>query len=514
MDFVRRILLWTIKDFCVYLKSICQIVKVGINIGWRLVGDWISLLWMRIMINRYIKTLYMVIICLVLTAATAVGAEPQRFVQDRFAIGFWVDPPVGEDLDRRYAEIAEANFTLVFGNFSSRTPAQVRRQLELCRKYDMKALVAGARQKPQYLLTGPACWGYLLYDEPNTEKFDYLRELVKSVRKARPGHLAYINLYPNYANAKQLGADSYEEYVQRFADEVDVDVLSMDHYPLMRPGADARKTYCQNLEVMRKVSLAKNIPFWNFFNVMPFGPHSDPTEAQIRWQVFTSLVYGAKGVLYFCYWTPSGPEFPKGGAIITREGRRTRHYDQARRINGALKQLAPTLMKLTSTAVYRIKQTDDATKLLADAPIKITPPGEYLIGVFRHNDGRQAVLLNNYHFAYTAWPTVEFKAGLKDVVEICPKTGKEVALVDDSPAMEGLQLSLDAGAGRLFLFPAINQTATKTEKPAAKQNPIPGHMLGSEQEFNEQMAYISDQDFFQALNLNCGVVLKDESNAN
>jgi hypothetical protein len=389
-----------------------------------------------------------------LTTATAgVGAEPQRFVQDRFAIGFWVDPPADEEMEKRYAEIAEANFTLALGNYRARTPEQVRRQLALCEKYGLKALVAGARQKPQSLLTGPACWGYLLYDEPNTEKFGYLRGLVKSVRDARPGHLAFINLYPNYATDEQLGAASYADYVKRFADEVEVDVLSMDHYPLMRPGADARKTYCQNLEVMREVSLAKNIPFWNFFNTMPFGPHSDPTEAQLRWQIYTSLAYGAKGVLYFCYWTPRGSEFPKGGAIITAEGRRTRHYDQARRINGALKRMGPTLMKLKSTAVYRVQHSDDPAKVLADAPVQVTTPGEYLIGVFGHSDGRRAVLLNNYHFAYTAWPTVEFKANLKDLVEICQKTGNEIAVIDDSPAMEGLQLSLDAGAGRLFLLP-------------------------------------------------------------
>ena len=38
----------------------------------------------------------------------------------------------------------------------------------------------------------------------------------------------------------------------------------------------------------------------NYFNSMVFGGKRDPTEAQIRWQVFTSLAYGAKGVLYFC----------------------------------------------------------------------------------------------------------------------------------------------------------------------------------------------------------------------
>ena len=36
---------------------------------------------------------------------------------------------------------------------------------------------------------------------------------------------------------------------------------------------------------------ASPIPVWIFFNNMPFGSHGDPTEAQLRWQVFTALAY-------------------------------------------------------------------------------------------------------------------------------------------------------------------------------------------------------------------------------
>ena len=134
------------------------------------------------------------------------------------------------------------------------------------------------------------------------------------------------------------------------------------------------------LEVMREVSMKKGIPFWNFFNVMPYGPHADPTEAQLRWQVFTSIAYGAKGVLYFCYWTPRGDEFPKGGAIIAADGRKTRHYDQARRINRALRNLGPTIMKLSSLKTVRVKPADDAATLPTDMPVKSLTPGDYLIG--------------------------------------------------------------------------------------------------------------------------------------
>jgi len=394
------------------------------------------------------------VVCVALVAlAGRASAQTARFAPDRFAIGFWVDPPIGDDADARYAEIAEAHFTLVIGGFGGNTPELVRRQLELCEKHGLVAVVATAGLPLDQLPDGDACWGYSLRDEPNAADFPALADAVRAIREARPGRLAYINLFPNYANPAQLGTNTYDEYVRRFVDEVDVDVLSMDHYPLMRPDADGRDGYCANLEIMRRESLRKGIPFWNFFNAMPFGPHYDPTESQLAWQIYTSIAYGAKGVLYFCYWTPRGDEFPKGGAIITAEGRRTRHYEQAKRLNREIQNLGPTLMELTSTDVIRVPSDAGPDALSADVPIRPVTPGDYLIGLFDHRDGRRAVLLNNYDPNYTSWPTVELAVDIAQVVEIDPATGGEAPVVDDSPDMEGLQLSLDAGKGRLFLLP-------------------------------------------------------------
>ena len=382
-------------------------------------------------------------------------AEPQRFVQDRFAIGFWVDPPADENMDRHYADIAAANFTMVIGGFGANNPERVRRQVKLCEKYDLKGVVDRGGLPPDQLPDSPAVWGYQIRDEPHLKDFPDLRQMVDAVRAARPGKLSFINLYPDYASGQMLGTETYDEHVSRFVKDVDVDVLSMDHYPLMKPSADTRYKYCRNLVVMRKYALRQGIPFWNFFNVMPFADRYDATEAQLRWQVYTSLAYGARGVMYFCYWTPRGSDFVKGGAIITLEGRKTRHYDQAKRINRAIKNLGPVLMQLTSTGVYRVGPDDEPGKLLARTPIRrLTAGDDYLIGVFRHADGRRAVLINNYSYTFTTWPTVAFDVPAEDVREVCRATGREIPAVDDSPAMEGLQVSLDSGEGRLFLLPA------------------------------------------------------------
>ncbi len=383
---------------------------------------------------------------------SSADAQP-RFHQDEFCIGFWVDPPAEEDWDARYREIAEANFTVVLGFFGGRTIEAATRQLEMCERYGLKAILWHVTDDPAQLPDGPACWGYGLRDEPNAADFPALAERVAALREARPGKLGYINLFPNYATPAQLGTETYEEHLRQFIQVVNPDVLSMDHYPLMTPSADTRAAYLENLAAMREASLEAGIPFWNFFNTMPFGPHFDPTEAQLRWQIYSSLAYGAKGVLYFCYWTPRGGEFAKGGAIITAEGIRTRHYDQARRINAELKALGPTLLALTSTGVRRLPRGEPSAPLLEGSAVASITDGDYLIGEFIHADGRRAVLLNNYDFAYTSWPTVEFAAPLAEVREVDRTTGGERPVLDDSPDMEGLQASLDAGEGRLFLLP-------------------------------------------------------------
>lgn len=395
--------------------------------------------------------------CLVVLFVSSAPAQ-ERFTQDRFAIGLWVDPPMDDQAEARYRELAEANFTMVIGGFGG---GEAIRQAELCEQFGLKLIASGRGAEPGALVDGPAVWGYGLRDEPNASDFPQLRAQADAVRGARPGKLPYINLFPNYATAEQLGTPTYEEHVRQFIETVQPEVLSMDNYPRFHPDHDSRTAYCDNLEVFRTQSQAAGIPFWNFFNTMPYGPHTDPTEGQLRWQIYTSLAYGARGVMYFCYYTPGGGEFPKGGAIIQRDGRRTRHYYEAQRINAELKSLGPALMALRSTAVIHLDESagDVAAEKLSGQPIvdlardKVDPPLDLLAGCFQHEDGRRAVLLNNYRFAYTAWPTVQFDVPAESVLEVDKATGQETPVVDDSPAMEGLQISLGAGDGRLFLLP-------------------------------------------------------------
>lgn len=407
--------------------------------------------------NRPAPSLVLLVLAAIALASLTCPAQ-ERFKQDRFAIGLWVNPPVDDRAEARYQDVADANFNMVIGGFGG---GEHDKLVELCEKLDLKLIGYSGGTDPATLPDSPAVWGYALRDEPGADDFPALREQADAVRRARPGKLPYINLFPNYAVPSQLDTPTYDEHVRKFMEVVQPEVLSMDNYPQFHPGRDGRAVYCDNLDTFRTHSMKAGVPFWNFFNIMPYGPHTDPTEGQIRWQIYTSIAYGAKGVMYFCYYTPQGAEFPKGGAIIHADGRKSRHYGEAQRINGELKHLGPVLMQLTSEKIVHVDEAagDVPTDKLAGLAItNLTravedPQGDYLVGAFKHADGRRAVLLNNYHFAYTAWPTVTFDAPAESIIEVDKETGEEHPVIDDSPLMEGIQISLGAGEGRLFLLP-------------------------------------------------------------
>jgi hypothetical protein len=382
--------------------------------------------------------------------------QTKRYRQTKFAIGYWVEPPFDKDAFRRYREVAECGINLVLSGFGG---APKEKFLPILKRFGLDAILMQPAGSPEIWPSDKKIIGYGLVDEPSAARFKELKSLADNVRAARPETIPFVNLFPNYASPSQLGSPDYATHVADFIRIYQPDVLCMDNYPIFKPDRDTRAAYIDNLDVFRKQSLAAGIPFWNFFNIMPYGPHTDPTEAQVRWQVNASLVYGAKGLLYFCYFTPGGDEFPKGGAIIGQDGLKTHHYAQAKRINKMLQSYGKVLMDCTSTDVAQIQPGDTPSEKLRQSGIRdikrdrVDPPHDYLVGTFKHKSGRRAVMLMNNRFAYSAWPTVEFdvRSGQR-VVEIDPETGREVPVRDSSPAMDGVQLPLLDGGARLFLI--------------------------------------------------------------
>ena len=68
---------------------------------------------------------------------------------------------------------------------------------------------------------------------------------------------------------------------------------------------------------------------------MPFAGHSDPTEAQLEWQMMTNLAYGSKGLQYVSLLYPRARQPLTRGfllpAVLLLEPGRPGAYVHARR---------------------------------------------------------------------------------------------------------------------------------------------------------------------------------------
>jgi len=402
-----------------------------------------------------------IIVLFASTEATAAGYPD-------FIISYWGGPPAAETTLERYREIADCGFNVAMpsakGNFDRKANLAV---LDACKAVGLKALIHDNRMpiqrkrvtanSPEFEKAldaivadysgHPALAGYYIGDEPPAGLFPALGKVNRYLLKKDPRHLPFINLYPNYAGPIRLGTGSYREHVSRFITTVKPKLVSWDHYLQM---AGDESLYFRNLEVVRQESKKAKLPFIQTILSLPHRNYRNPSEADLRWQVYTSLAYGARGIMYFTYWTIPLRRV-RGPAIIGPDGKRDVKYELVRRINTRLKALAPTLTQIESTGVYATAPLPPGVQgLAAGAPVKQAEGGPMLIGCFRGRKEETYILAVNRSFKDKITARLTLVDKVVSAHEISQKTGKPLKAV----ALKGklLEVSLDPGDGRLFLL--------------------------------------------------------------
>lgn len=246
-----------------------------------------------------------------------------------------------------------------------------------------------------------AALGFFLRDEPGVPMMSGLGEMAGLLRNVSPGKWPYVNLFPTYASSRQLGAASYEDYVQEFIRDVHPPFLSYDNYSLLNGRMDDR--FYTNLEIIRRFSLQAGIPFWNVILANTLFNYMEPSDATLHLQVYSTLAYGGRGIEYFTYFTPDVGNFRM--AAIDPFGHRTATWYMLRRVNNEIHVLAPWLAGLRSTGVYHSPPVPPQSKPLSESrwvesvkaedPSSPGAPPRFLIGEFADKNGKPFLMLVN-----------------------------------------------------------------------------------------------------------------------
>lgn len=296
---------------------------------------------------------------------------------------------------------------------------------------NVKAVVARTKDHP-------AVQGYYLRDEPMPISFPTLAVARKAIGDVAPNALAYINLLPTYGPNP-----SYADYVTTYIETVKPNFLSYDHYALMADGT-LRNGYFQNLEAMRTASLQSNLPFWNIVLGNQHFTYARPSLETLRFQAYTTLAYGARGLSFFTYFAPMIGNYEM--AAIDQFGNKTPTWDMLRNVNLQIHALGGVYKGLKSVNVFHAPAQPDGCKGPETSRfVTEIAGGQYCVGEFEDAEGRPYILVVNTDLK--AAVPLSLKLKNPGAVElISPYTGEPTPWV-------GEQNWLSAGQGALLKLP-------------------------------------------------------------
>ena len=410
----------------------------------------------------------------------ALGAPKQPHAgwkQKDFIITYWCPPPA---TDEALARAAAEGYNLTWVSPEGLDTA-ARHHLRAMLTSDLLAPAVlddpGKRAQLDALIEQvkhhPALEAYYLTDEPGTGAFPGLARLVAYLRQRDPAHLAYINLYPTYATAKQLevsaeavdraqvsyptnfagvGTDDktvlrYREHVRKFIDIVKPDLISYDHYHFLKRRSDGSphdgKQYFLNLALIRMAALESGLPFLNIIQAGTGEPSwRQPTPEEMRWLVFTTLAYGGHGISYFTYWDYRGGLYP--------EGKPSSLVQPVAALNHEIARFGPALMRLQSAGVYHTDPLPYGTEPVPPrSPLQVDGPGQFVLGLFGRSDCPSAFMIVNRDYEHSAQAVLKTSLPGSRLQELDRSTGlwsQPFALDRDRK----LTLDLAPGDGRLF----------------------------------------------------------------
>jgi hypothetical protein len=267
----------------------------------------------------------------------------------------------------------------------------------------------------------PALFGYYLRDEPSAALLPGLEKVAALVRELSPGKWPYINLLPDYASAEQLGTPTYAEYLERFVATCHPTRMSYDNYSLLDNGT-VRDSYWSNLEAMRAAARKHNIEFWNIVLAVAHFSYRELNDADFRFEVYTTLAYGGRGISYFTYFAPAIGNYRS--APIDQFGNETPAWHSLQNVNLQVQKLAPTLLQLTSDDVYHLGQIPAGCHGPGTNSLVTAVAGDNaLVGDFTHADGSRYVMIVNKNVTKSRACSATFRNPPAHVRKVSPYSG-------------------------------------------------------------------------------------------
>lgn len=272
-------------------------------------------------------------------------------------------------LDYRLTLLASRNESLIGGNDYSEkrvrfaTDKEMTDYLPTVKFPTEKALEEYVRACMQEYIEHPAFYGLLLKDEPSYKCFKALGELKRTIEKVKKDTFIHINLLPMlegpvalYAEEYESLEDAYEKYLTAFTDEVGLDYIQYDDYPMLETAGRSELGiyHLSSLQLTAEYCKKRGLKFYFVAQATSMKLRDRRVfrmldKKDMLWQVGHILGFGVKRIAYFTYWRKAenvsgGEYFPDGTAMISQNGERTPVYYATKELHEDLREFSDVLM--------------------------------------------------------------------------------------------------------------------------------------------------------------------------
>lgn len=237
-----------------------------------------------------------------------------------------------------------------FNGAITRLPqANINKCLDFADKCDLKlilynSVVAEARETINRYGDKEGLGAWIFIDEPKYANLPTLGREYKRIRGLDKSKMTIINLACTAGRAFVGSSPNYRSYLDTIQKVFTPPVWSYDFYPFFYKDGkpDIRyDTFYSSLEDFKSISKATNRPFWTYLQTMEYAAggylHPAITEPRLRYTAFTSLAYGAQGLLFWTYCQRKSTDAETyGPALVNLDGKRTPGWYAAKRINSEI----------------------------------------------------------------------------------------------------------------------------------------------------------------------------------
>ena len=357
------------------------------------------------------RTLTIITTWIALSCSTVIFAQEKLKADGEIPIVAWCGVPQEHTSIERFLELKESGINTNLTFYS--TLEALEKALDAAQKAGVKIIANCPELKTEpektvgKLMKYPALAGYYLKDEPGADEFQELGAWMKKIQAIDTKHYCYINLFPNYANLKQLfgpdaqpqpGKNIYAEHVAAFIREVPVPFVSFDHYCVIENDGKRwlRPEWYENLSIISSQAHKAGLPFWAFALASSHYDYPVPTMGELRLQLYSDLAYGAQGLQYFTYWTPN-TEYQHGP--IELDGKRSVVFDRIQSMNREIQTLAGVFLGAKQISVWHTGKklpsgTRRASKLPAPVKVLETSDGGAVVSVLEKGARQFLVIVN------------------------------------------------------------------------------------------------------------------------